>query len=145
MPLTNPPRLRTRSIARGTEDGQDSTSGIISLPTLFMSCLLDAEVNLVAGRSQRLPMFIATCLLLQCWPLTMQMCNHYSLRNGQTLSAIRMRVFAQTALELALLRAGLIQVPLHYRLLVSLAPLDAIASAAPRSRNLTWPCKRAFN
>src|SRR5215469_9410661 len=56
-----------------------------------------------------------------------------------------MRVFAQTALELALLRAGLIQVPLHYRLLVSLVLLDAISCAGPPSHNLIWRCKRVSN
>src|SRR5215470_3438385 len=108
-----------------------------------MNYLLGAGANLVAGRSQRLPMFIAMSRLLQCLPLTMQICNRYWLQNGQTLSAILTRVFVQTASEWVPRRAGLIQLPLRYRLLVSLALLDAISCAVPRSHNLIWHCKRA--
>src|SRR5215467_12763134 len=99
MPSTNLPLRKTRSIARKTEAGQGSTFGIISLPTSFTSCLLDAEANLVAGRSQRLPTFTATSLLPQCWALITQTCNHCCLRKGQTLSAILTRVLVQAALE----------------------------------------------
>ena len=75
--VNEPPTTQDPSIAKGIEAGQDSTSGIISLRTLFMNCLLGAEANLVAGRSLLLPAFTATSLLPQCLHLTMQMCSHY--------------------------------------------------------------------
>src|ERR1700733_3913749 len=91
----------------------------------------------MAGSFPPLPTFTAVSRLPQCSPSTMLMCNHCLLRNVRTLSAILTPVSVRMDPERVLLRAGLIQVLLWYRLPVSLAMPDEISCGARDLHNLT--------